>query len=158
MWCGRTPPARRSSTTLHKAGTDAICAGCPPLHGERSLWRSWPQRRLVDDLSSCGRSGSGSPQAVAGPRRSLEMPQMSDWMDSTLRLLDLADEGRFRSRVMCGDWTIGTNRENAGALQAVARGSLACPVLAGADARQRCGLGRSLTVRRGQSPSGRQSI
>ena len=31
----------------------------------------------------------------AGPRRSLEMHQMSASIDSTLRLLDLADEGRF---------------------------------------------------------------
>ena len=30
-----------------------------------------------------------------GPRRSLEMHQMSGSVDSTLRLLDLADEGRF---------------------------------------------------------------
>jgi hypothetical protein len=44
------------------------------------------------------------------------MHQMSGSVDSTLRLLDLADEGHFPLMSMCGDWTIGTNRENAGAL------------------------------------------
>ena len=32
---------------------------------------------------------------IAGPRRSLEMHQMPGSIDSMLRLLDLADEGRF---------------------------------------------------------------
>jgi hypothetical protein len=32
---------------------------------------------------------------MSGPRRSLEMHQMSGSVDSALRLLDLADEGRF---------------------------------------------------------------
>jgi hypothetical protein len=34
-------------------------------------------------------------ESASGPRRSLEMHQMSGSVDSTLRLLDLADEGRF---------------------------------------------------------------
>jgi hypothetical protein len=44
--------------------------------------------------------------AIAGPRRSVEMHQMTGSVDSTLRLFDLADEGRFllMSHV-CGDWT-----------------------------------------------------
>lgn len=33
--------------------------------------------------------------AIAGPRRSVEMHQMTGSVDSTLRLFDLADEGRF---------------------------------------------------------------
>jgi hypothetical protein len=37
----------------------------------------------------------GGVGAMAGPRRSLEMHQMSGSVESTLRLLDLADEGRF---------------------------------------------------------------
>jgi hypothetical protein len=45
------------------------------------------------------------------------MHQMSGSVDSTLRLLDLADEGHFPLMSMCGDWTIGTNRENAGTLE-----------------------------------------
>jgi hypothetical protein len=60
-WCGPTPRTPRSSTTLPNR-PDASCAGCPPLHGERSP-RCGLGVRLVDDLSSL--------IAVAGCRRSL---------------------------------------------------------------------------------------
>ena len=52
----------------------------------------------------------------AGPRRSLEMHQLSGSVDSTLRLLDLADEGRFPHESCVATGQSGTNRENAGAL------------------------------------------
>src|SRR5215207_6184768 len=69
-----------------------VRAGCPT--GDRSRqYRMAPQSCSRDpgflhlrDLDLPSR---------AGPRRSLEMNQMSGSVDSTIRLLDLADEGRF---------------------------------------------------------------
>jgi hypothetical protein len=57
------------------------------------------------------------PWPLAGPRRSLEMHQMFGSVDSTLRLLDLGDEGRFPLMSHVWRLDIGTNRENAGALE-----------------------------------------
>src|SRR5512133_4217129 len=54
--------------------------------GEPSGWPRRPTKR---------HGTFGKPPKPAGPRRSLEMHQMSGSVDSTLRLLDLADEGRF---------------------------------------------------------------
>jgi hypothetical protein len=75
-WCGRTPRARRSSTTLRN-GTSATCAGCPPLHGERFVMtRSAPGVSDQTDRSSqmsfedveqggCARPGRSPPSQPA---------------------------------------------------------------------------------------------
>jgi hypothetical protein len=73
---------------VHLAAYSALCES-------GSCWTLW-LRLLGDSFGTrfgvLGDTGSGR---WAGPRRSLEMHQMTGSVDSTLRLFDLADEGRF---------------------------------------------------------------
>jgi hypothetical protein len=54
-----------------------------------------PFRQILAPVRLSGEMTTHGCTRVAGPRRSLEMHQMSGSIDSMLRLLDLADEGRF---------------------------------------------------------------
>jgi hypothetical protein len=77
-WCGRMLRTRRSSTTLRNS-TNASCAGCPPLHGERSprfaFGLGQADRRLVVP-DSCHRSlaDRGSEALTAASRSASSWP------------------------------------------------------------------------------------
>src|SRR5215217_5325194 len=98
-WSARVP-VELSNRALHRAR-----APDPSAPASRSATRSRRRRRpaqlrrlLENHLTRPGQDltfARQPPGSYPGPRRSLEMHQMSGSVDSTLRLLDLADEGRF---------------------------------------------------------------
>ena len=79
--------AGRTSGPASAATASAPAVGSGRPSGVATSASRHPSEHLVDDV--------GAPGLGPGPRRSLKMRQMSGSVDSTLRLLDLADEGRF---------------------------------------------------------------
>jgi hypothetical protein len=111
---------RRPSAELPPASTWSRTSG--------PVGRTHPQHRLLDQdepgfWESLGYHNYGDPWQEQrfwgdqGPGVLSKCTRCSVRLTRRSGSLTWATRVASRSRVMCGDWTIGTNRENAGALQ-----------------------------------------
>jgi hypothetical protein len=105
-----TPPVPFPHRSPRRSSANAACGGLePPPEGRLRraylhLSHSTDSRRLTYLIKTSVR------RSWRTPRRSLEMHQVSGSVDSTLRLLDLADEGRFP--LMCHVWRLDKRDES----------------------------------------------